>query len=131
MIWKDSQFTSIKLTSDYKLEVFDRYGLPARWDLSAGERELLSLSFIAAMAKASGGEAPFIIDTPFGRISEKPRKNISMHLPEMTRQLAIFVTDVELTPESEKNFKERTEKEYTLLFNDFTGTTKIMEGKHV
>jgi len=131
MIWKESQFQNVTITSDYKLEVVDRYGTPARYDLSAGERELLSLSFIAAMAKASGGEAPFVIDTPFGRISEEPRVNIAKYLPDMTSQLILFVTDVELTVDSENEFRTRMDKEYTLVFDDTTGISSIEVGKHV
>ena len=45
LIWKESQFEDIRLSEDYRLEVIDRWGLPARPELSAGERQVLSLSF--------------------------------------------------------------------------------------
>jgi DNA sulfur modification protein DndD len=107
LLWKQAQYTEVSLNEKYELDVQDRYGTSARRDFSAGERELLSLAFITAMAKSSGKEAPFVIDTPFARISKKPRDNIAEHLPEQVSQMVLFVTDVELTPESEKLFTDR------------------------
>ncbi|MEI2611832.1 MAG: AAA family ATPase [Candidatus Promineifilaceae bacterium] len=57
LIWKDSHFTNVKLGADYNLEVIDRYGKSARPELSAGERQVLSLSFITAMSQVSQEEA--------------------------------------------------------------------------
>ena len=57
LIWKESQFQDVRLSEDYHLEVIDRWGLPAKPDLSAGERQVLSLAFIAGMAKVTGEEA--------------------------------------------------------------------------
>jgi DNA sulfur modification protein DndD len=73
LIWKDSQFQDISLSEDYRLEVYDRWGLPARRELSAGERQVLSLAFITGMAKVAGEEAPLVMDTPFGRLSSSHR----------------------------------------------------------
>lgn len=69
LIWKHSHFGDVQLGSDYNLEVIDRYGLPARSDLSAGERQVMSLSFITAMSRVSEEEAPLVMDTPFGLLS--------------------------------------------------------------
>ena len=35
LVWKESQFQSVQLNEDYYLDVIDRWGLPARPDLSA------------------------------------------------------------------------------------------------
>lgn len=69
LIWKHSHFSDVQLGPHYNLEVIDRYGLPARSDLSAGERQVMSLSFITAMSQVSEEEAPLVMDTPFGRLS--------------------------------------------------------------
>ena len=131
LIWKDSHFSNVELTSDYSLNVLDRFGEPARPDLSAGEREVLSLSFITSMAKSAEMEAPFIIDTPFGRISKKPRKSIAEQIPGMVSQFILFVTDTELTDESEHIFVNKSEKIWTIDFNQDTSTAILREGKHV
>ena len=68
LIWKAKQFESVKISEEYRLDVIDRYGASAIRELSAGERQVLSLAFIVAMSKVTEEEAPLVIDTPFGRI---------------------------------------------------------------
>ena len=103
---KDSQFQDVQFGEDYHLEVIDRWGLPARPELSAGERQVLSLAFITGMSKVTGEEAPLVMDTPFGRLSRDHREAITEHIPEITDQLVILVTDEEL--HSQAREKSRT-----------------------
>lgn len=127
LVWKDSHFQEIHLGPDFNLEVIDRYGLPARPELSAGERQVLSLSFIMAMSRVSEEEAPLVMDTPFGRLSSHHRNAISEHLPVLTDQLVLFVTDEELRDEARRNLEPRIGKEYRLEFNPNTSITEIVE----
>lgn len=127
LVWKESHFQEIKLGPDFNLEVIDRYGLPARPELSAGERQVLSLSFIMAMSRVSEEEAPLVMDTPFGRLSSHHRNAISEHLPVLTDQLVLFVTDEELRDEARRNLEPRIGKEYRLEFNPNTSITEIVE----
>jgi len=127
LVWKESHFQDIKLGSDFNLEVIDRYGLPARPELSAGERQVLSLSFITAMSRISEEEAPLVMDTPFGRLSSQHRNSITQHLPELADQLVLFVTDEELRDEARKNLESSIGAEYRLEFNLKTSCTDIVE----
>lgn len=127
LVWKESQFQDIRLGEDYHLEVIDRWGLPAKPELSAGERQVLSLAFIAGMAKVTGEEAPLVMDTPFGRLSSAHRESITEHIPEITDQLVIFVTDEELHSRARDNLESRIGREYELDFNQATGCTGIRE----
>jgi DNA sulfur modification protein DndD len=129
LVWKESHFRDIQLGPDFNLEVIDRYGFRARPELSAGERQVLSLSFITAMSRVSGEEAPLVMDTPFGRLSSQPRDNITRYLPELTDQLILFVTDEELRGQSLENLKPRIGAEYRLEFNPDTSCTTIEEVK--
>ncbi|HKQ05750.1 MAG TPA: AAA family ATPase [Blastocatellia bacterium] len=127
LVWKDSHFCDVRLGEDYNLEVIDRYGLPARPDLSAGERQVLSLSFITAMSRVSEEEAPLVMDTPFGRLSSHHRNSITKHLPELADQLVLFVTDEELRDQARKNLEARIGAEYRLVFDRKTSCTTIEE----
>ena len=49
LAWKQEHFEDVKLDQSFRLEVIDRWGYPTRQELSAGERQILSLSFICAM----------------------------------------------------------------------------------
>ncbi len=127
LIWKNSHFQDIRLGPDYNLEVIDRYGLPARPELSAGERQVLSLSFITAMSRISEEEAPLVMDTPFGRLSSYHRNSITEHLPELADQLILLVTDEELRGQARENLEPHIGAEYRLEFDRETSCTKIVE----
>ncbi len=127
LVWKESHFQDILLDTEYNLEVIDRYGLPARPELSAGERQVLSLSFITAMSRVSEEEAPLIMDTPFGRLSSQHRNSITEQLPLLADQLVLFVTDEELRDQARKNIEPRIGLEYRLFFDPDTSCTEIRE----
>lgn len=129
LVWKESQFQDVSLDEDYRLEVLDRWGLPARRELSAGERQVLSLAFITGMAKVAGEEAPLVMDTPFGRLSSAPRESITRHIPEIPAQVILFVTDEELRSQARKNLEPRIAAEYELQFDQDTGSTIIRQLK--
>jgi DNA sulfur modification protein DndD len=127
LVWKESHFQDVKLGPDFNLEVIDRYGYSARPELSAGERQVLSLSFIMAMSRISDEEAPLVMDTPFGRLSSHHRNAITEHLPVLADQLVLFVTDEELRDEARQNLEARIGAEYRLEFNSKTSCTEIVE----
>jgi DNA sulfur modification protein DndD len=127
LVWKESHFQDIKLGPDFNLEVIDRYGYSARPELSAGERQVLSLSFIMAMSRISDEEAPLVMDTPFGRLSSHHRNAITEQLPILADQLVLFVTDEELRDEARQNLESRIGAEYRLEFSPRTSCTEIVE----
>lgn len=127
LAWKGEHFQDVRLSADYQLDVIDRYGLPTRPELSAGERQVLSLSFIAGMAQVAEREAPIVMDTPFGRLSSTHRESITAHLPALASQLVLFVTDEELRGPSLDNLTPHIAAEYTLHFDPATSCTTIEE----
>lgn len=127
LAWKGEHFQDVRLTEDYQLQVIDRYGMQARPELSAGERQVLSLSFITAMAKVAQREAPLVMDTPFGRLSSAHREAITSRLPDLAPQLVLFVTDEELRDRALENLRPRIGAEYRLNFNPSTSCTEIVE----
>jgi DNA sulfur modification protein DndD len=125
LIWKKEQFPDVRLTENYSLQIYDRYGSPAREELSAGERQILSLSFITSMAFVIGGTLPLIMDTPFGRLSSEHRANIVKEVPDLTNQWVLLVQDEEVSTEMLDILRPRVGKEYMLRFED--GCTAIEE----
>lgn len=124
-VWKEKQFESVHVTDDYRLEVEDRFHTTTLAGLSAGERQVLSLAFIAGMSRVTGEEAPLVIDTPFGRLSELPVTSIVQTLPGIAKQLVLFVTDREMDPESRQLIAPQVGREYTLRFDDESGSTSL------
>ena len=127
LAWKQDHFQSINIDADFRLEVIDRWNTPTRQELSAGERQILSLSFICAMAQVSGEEAPLVMDTPFGRLSGNHLSAVAENLPTLTPQLVLFVTDREWDASSQQGLGPRTGRQYKLNFDSATGCTTIEE----
>lgn len=127
LAWKRDHFQDIRLDQDFRLEVIDRWGTPTRKELSAGERQILSLSFICAMAQVAGEDAPLIMDTPFGRLSGDHLSAVAENLPKLTSQLVLFVTDREWDVASSTNLEPKTGAQYELNFDPDTSCTEIKE----
>lgn len=127
LAWKQEHFQGVNIDSEFRLEVIDRWGTPTRQELSAGERQVLSLSFICAMAEVSGEEAPLVMDTPFGRLGGSHLAAIAENLPNLTPQLVLFVTDREWDESARTGLVPRTGRQYRLNFDKSTGCTTIEE----
>lgn len=127
LAWKQEHFHDIQLDQDFRLEVIDRWGMPTRKELSAGERQILSLAFITAMSRVAGEAAPLVMDTPFGRLSGNHLSAVAENLPNLTAQLVLFVTDREWDEASKTNLEPRAGAQYELRFDRSTGCTEIVE----
>jgi len=127
LAWKHDQFRDIRLDPDFHLEVIDRWDLPSREEISAGERQILSLAFICAMVNLSGEEAPIIMDTPFGRLSNNHLEAVAKSLPKLLPQLILLVTDREWNTASKSELEPHVGELYNLEFDESTGCTEIRE----
>jgi DNA sulfur modification protein DndD len=89
--------------------------------LSAGERQVLALSFVAALNNVSGFDAPLVIDTPLGRISKEPRARIAKSIPSCfpDRQVILLMTDEEYTEPVRDALSESVSKEFRIQFNEY------------
>jgi DNA sulfur modification protein DndD len=94
-----NNFSRIIVNNDYSLEILDRYKKPFLANISAGQRQIMSLSFIAALAKAASKsdyiDFPLFMDTPFGRLSFEHRNNLINNIPDLTSQWILLATDTE------------------------------------
>jgi DNA sulfur modification protein DndD len=128
LIWKKGAYKQVKIDVDYNLSVTNKYGSECLGSLSAGERQVLALSFMAALKEVSGFNIPVVIDTPLGRISGEPRENIAKSLPSYLRdtQVTLLMTDTEYTGKLKSILKDRVGKEYEIKFNEETGESKVI-----
>ena len=120
LIWKRENFKNVQISEDYDISVLDQNGVEAIGTLSDGERQVLALSFIAALNIISGFDAPIMIDTPLGRISKEPKANIAAKLPNYLKgkQLTLLVTEEEYTEEVREKIREFVGKEYNIDFGE-------------
>jgi DNA sulfur modification protein DndD len=130
LIWKKETYKDVRIDEKYHISVLDQYGMEGIGTLSAGERQALALSFIAALNSVSGFNVPIIIDTPLGRMSKEPKKNIASNLPNYFKgkQLTLLVTEEEYTLEVRDKLSKRVGKEYIINFRE---TKKGSEAKVV
>jgi DNA sulfur modification protein DndD len=120
LIWKKEEYKDVTIDESYNVSVKHRSGIEGMGTLSAGERQVLALSFMAALNGVSGFDVPIIIDTPLGRLSKEPKKNIAMNLPNYLKgkQVTLLVTEEEYTPEVREKLASRVGKEYLIRFRE-------------
>ncbi|MEX0299552.1 MAG: DNA sulfur modification protein DndD [Kordiimonas sp.] len=97
--------------------------------LSAGERQLLSVAILWGLSKASGRPLPTVIDTPLGRLDGIHRsKLIDTYFPNAGHQVILLSTDEEIGYAEKTKLKPFIGREYTLSFNDHTCSTTVIPG---
>jgi DNA sulfur modification protein DndD len=118
LIWKKESFKDVRIDENYNISVVHESGMEAMGSLSAGERQVLALSFMAALNSVSGFNAPIIVDTPLSRLSREPKNNIAKNLPNYLegKQVVLLVTEEEYTADVRERLRERVGKEYRIHF---------------
>lgn len=97
--------------------------------LSAGERQLLAVSLLWGLARASGMTLPTMIDTPLGRLDSTHRTNlVEGYFPFAGHQVILLSTDEEINERYYPMLKPWTGREYTLVHDGQTDSTSIESG---
>lgn len=98
-------------------------------ELSAGERQLLAVSVLWALARASGRKLPTVIDTPLGRLDSKHRHYlVQNYFPQASHQVILFSTDEEITSEYYHQLKPAIGREYCIEFDEQSRSSVIVPG---
>jgi DNA sulfur modification protein DndD len=97
--------------------------------LSAGERQLLAVSLLWGLARASGRPLPAVIDTPLGRLDASHRyKLIERYFPYASHQVLLLSTDEEIDEHYFEKLKPWVGHAYHLEFDDTEGSTEVKPG---
>lgn len=97
--------------------------------LSSGEKEIFAISLLYALAKTSGQNLPFVIDTPLGRLDSDHRDNlVEKFFPEASHQMLIFSTDTEIDSSYYDMLKPHISKSYNLNYMNEMKETEVEEG---
>ena len=97
--------------------------------LSAGEKQLMVISLLWALALCSKKKLPVIIDTPLSRLDSSHRKAlIKVYFPKASDQTIILSTDSEIDRTYYSMMSEEIGDEYTLIYDDNTKATTIKPG---
>jgi len=97
--------------------------------LSAGEKQLMVIAILWALAKCSKKKLPVIIDTPLSRLDSLHRTAlITMYFPNASKQLIILSTDSEIDRNYYQLMEEHVGDEFTLNYDEKTRSTTISRG---
>jgi len=100
--------------------------------LSAGERQLLAVAVLWALAKLSGRQLPTVIDTPLGRLDSKHRKFfVENYFPQAGHQVILLSTDEEIVEDLHSILQSSISHEYIIEYSEETASSSIREGYFV
>ncbi len=115
-------------TLDYSYKDKNGSEIP-KSSLSAGEKQLMVISMLWALAKCSGRNLPVIIDTPLARLDSVHRiALINKYFPKASKQTIILSTDVEIDEEYYSMIKKFVGNEFTLMYDEELKQSTIEDG---
>ncbi|KAM3091276.1 DNA sulfur modification protein DndD [Phormidesmis sp. 146-35] len=119
-------------TETFSLSLFDYEGLPVpKHRLSAGEKQLLAISLLWGLARASGRQLPVAIDTPLGRLDSSHRNNlVDRYFAQASHQVLLLSTDTEIGKAEVKRLRENrvVSREYLLKYDRTQHQTQVKPG---
>jgi DNA sulfur modification protein DndD len=97
--------------------------------LSAGEKQLMVIAILWALALCSKKKLPVIIDTPLSRLDSQHRTSIiTTYFPNASDQTIILSTDTEIDQNYYDMMKESVGDEFTLVYSEESKSTSIRKG---
>lgn len=108
----------------------DNYGNEvSKASLSAGEKQLMVIAILWALAICSKKKLPVIIDTPLSRLDSMHRTSlVKTYFPNASEQTIILSTDSEIDRNYYDMMKESVGDEFTLSYNEDKKCTTILKG---
>lgn len=97
--------------------------------LSAGERQLLAVATLWALAQASGRHLPAVIDTPLSRLDSAHRRTlVTNYFPAASHQVILLSTDEELVGRYYDIVKPYVGQEYLIKHDEARKTSCFERG---
>jgi len=114
----------------YELTLYNKKGEHFPPDrLSAGERQLLAVSILWGLAKASGRPLPSVIDTPLGRLDGTHRSHlIQNYFPYASHQVLLLSTDKEIDDKHYKDLAGSIGLRYQIEYDEDSSSSHINPG---
>lgn len=118
----DSRTLDITYLDENSIEV-------SKDSLSAGEKQLMVIAILWALAICSKKKLPVIIDTPLSRLDSMHRTSlVTNYFPKASDQTIILSTDSEIDRKYYDMMKDYVGDEFTLDYCEETKSTTIMKG---
>jgi DNA sulfur modification protein DndD len=121
----EQAFVDLKINDQYGLEIIDDEGREIP-DRSMGQEQIVALSLIGGLNRASGKHAPIVMDTPFGRLDLTHRANVLTFIPDLGSQCLLLVQSGEFERDRDMAFLEgRVAHEYQMVRDGSPTRTRI------
>ncbi|WP_069473015.1 hypothetical protein [Candidatus Marithrix sp. Canyon 246] len=121
LIRKENFISGIEINPmDYSFKLYtgNKESL-ATENLSAGERQLLAVSILWGLSRASGRPLPAIIDTPLSRLDGQHRQNlVENYFPQASHQVILLSTDEEINKKYYKELKPAIGRTYHICYDE-------------
>ncbi|MFI3210928.1 MAG: AAA family ATPase [Peptostreptococcaceae bacterium] len=115
---KEKSISDIKLRTKVDINGF-----------SSGEKQIYILCLYWALIKSSDINIPFIIDTPYARIDETHRNNITeKYFSTISTQVIILSTNTEIDEKAYKEIKQKLNGEYLIKYDEVNRNTIQTKG---
>lgn len=113
-----------------RVDLLDREGTAIPRDqLSSGERQMLAVSILWGLSRASGCSVPVVIDTPLARLDSSHRLSfVAKYLTCASHQTIVLSTDTELVGPYLKALDGSVGQTYLLEYDDDARATRIVPG---
>ena len=119
-------FGDIKITDGYSIEVHNKKGEPDEMERSAGENEIIALSFILGLKEAAEKDAPVIADFIFGKLDQAHRSNLIESLPSFGEQVIVFkILNGELNESQLRRLNDLAAGRFLIDFDSKSETSTI------
>lgn len=131
LLRKESLITDLSIDPEtFTLTLFGADKAPISPErLSAGERQILAVAILWALARASGRPLPVVIDTPLGRLDTIHRTRfVERYLPFASRQVIVLSTDEEIDQALFERVSPILGRSYILDHDDARGATTVKKG---
>lgn len=131
LIRKGSLISNLTIDPEtFAIEIHDASGKTLSPDrLSAGERQLLAVSLLWGLARASGYPLPVAVDTPLGRLDSIHRdKLVENYFPQASHQVILLSTNKEIDAELFQKLEPFIGHSYRLEYDDEAKATEIKNG---
>jgi DNA sulfur modification protein DndD len=97
--------------------------------LSAGERQLLAVATLWALAHASGRYLPAVIDTPLSRLDSRHRGTlVQNYFPTASHQVILLSTDEEVVGTYLDSLHPSVGRYYLIEHDESANTSKFVDG---
>jgi len=128
LIWKEKTYKKVVIDDSFNIDLIHTDGYSCLGSCSAAERALLALSFTLSLHKVSGFEAPLVIDSPVGRVSDINRENFGKVLTKVSKgkQLVMLFTPSEYSDEIKPLFQKNASNIY--FVNSVNERASVIEG---